>query len=95
MYSNLANEVKVKINCQYRWLVSKISFYTEIFINSYKYKLEFQRTHTLCTLSMHFQQSLEHAAITALQLLVTEPEIPSAAYMYIYSFAVVAQELKV
>ena len=41
----------------------------------------------------------EHAfsAITALQLLVTEPEIPSAAcmYSYIYSFAVVAQELKV
>ena len=43
---------------------------------------------------MHFQQSLARAAITALQLLVTEPEIPSAAYMYIYSFAVVAQEIK-
>ena len=58
-------------------------------------KLEFQRTHTLCTLSMHFQQSFARAAITALQLLVTAPEIPSAAYMYIYNFAVVAQELKV
>ena len=63
--------------------------------DNYRFKLEFQRTHTLCALSMHFQQSLARAAITALQLLVTESEIPSAAYMYIYSFAVVAQEIKV
>ena len=33
-------------------------------------KLEFQRTHTMCALSMHFQQSIACAAITALQLLV-------------------------
>ena len=32
-------------------------------------ELESQRTHTLCALSMHFQQSLARAAITALQLL--------------------------
>ena len=51
------------------------------------------------TYPVRTEQSLAHAAITALQLqlLVTEPEIPSAAciYSYIYSFAVVAQELKV
>ena len=47
-------------------------------------KLEFQRTHTLCALSMHFQLSLARAAITVLQLLVTEQ-----------GFAVAAQETKV
>ena len=42
------------------------------YVSKYKTpnKLEFQRTHTLCALSMHFQQSLARAAITALQLLV-------------------------
>ena len=55
---------------------------TRPFLKAYT-KLEFQRTHTLCALSM---QSLARAAITAvrvtaLQLLVTEPEIPSAAYI--------------
>ena len=55
----------------------------EIIIPQKYQKLEFQRTQTLCALSMHFQQSLARAAITALQLLVTEPEIPSAAYMHI------------
>ena len=71
-------------------------------------QLEFYRTHTLCALSMHFQQSTAHTA--ALQLLVfctahvclspnnlmeAEPEIPSAAYMYKITAVVAQEELKV
>ena len=64
VYINIHNApimFTLNMQCSYKGLMYPIN------------KLEFQRTHTLCALSMHFQQSTACAAIydcTAVKLLV-------------------------
>ena len=83
--------------------------YTHVIV-WYLSKLKFKKTHTLWTLSMHFQSSARetilhcswwHSALHTRSILSSlmeaEPEIPlyKLAYMYNNSITVIAQDLKV